>query len=38
MPALSSCPEAILLERLLLGELTGPEAEALEEHVAACGW
>jgi hypothetical protein len=37
MPALSSCLEPVELERLVLGQVDGPEADALEEHVAGCG-
>ncbi len=36
MPFASACPEIRNLERLVLGQIAGPEAEALEEHVARC--
>src|SRR3954465_5259264 len=34
--AVTPCPDAQTLERLLLGCLSGPEAEQLEEHLASC--
>jgi serine/threonine protein kinase/WD40 repeat protein len=36
MPDPSSCPELAQLERLVLGQVTAAEAEALEAHVLSC--
>src|SRR6185295_607147 len=36
MLALATCPDPPLLEELVLGRLSGPEAEALEAHLATC--
>ncbi len=35
-PAVTPCPDVQTLERLLLGIVTGPQAEQLEEHIAVC--
>jgi eukaryotic-like serine/threonine-protein kinase len=36
MPTLTTCPDARVLERLLLGQIPVADAEPLEAHVAAC--
>ena len=36
MPASSGCPDPSQLGQLALGRIHGPEADALEEHVAHC--
>ncbi len=36
MPSDSACPDAATLRQLALGQLTGPDAERLQEHLASC--
>src|SRR5262245_39636835 len=36
MPAIAPCPDLETLERFLLGRVTGPAAETLEEHLVGC--
>src|ERR1700730_16089045 len=31
------CPDAGVLQRLLLGQINSPEADPLEDHLATCG-
>jgi serine/threonine protein kinase/WD40 repeat protein len=36
MPNLSCCPDAQSLQRLMLGQISGPEGDSLEQHVSEC--